>query len=258
MNNAHDTETALPLQPKPTHHADGLRTPGLLGRYPLIGLVMLLLGTILFGALAINLQTHGPLLQTDTQVVNYLHVIALHSSPFVVDIAIFGSYTGEQVIVVIGGVLVVYFLVKRSWPELTMIIIGWGGEGAIWLVLANYFNRTRPPFTTEVWHLMTAPSFPSGHSFAAVLCYGLLAYMIVPKLSSHTWKIIVTAVAILLMIYVGISRVFVGDHYPTDILAGYALGIAWGGLVYTSVVIIAQRRRKHHETVHPRQEAAKI
>jgi len=256
--NNDDTETALPLQPKPTHPSGGLHTPGLLGKWPLIGLIMLLLGSILFGALAISLQTHSPILQMDTQVDNDLHVAALHSSPFVVDIMILGSYTGEQIIVVIAGVLVVYFLVKRSWPELTMIIIGWGGEGVLWLVLANYFNRHRPSFTTEVWHLMTAPSFPSGHSFAAVLCYGLLAYMIVPKLSSRAWKVIVIAVAILLMLYVGFSRLFVGDHYPTDILAGYALGIAWAGLVYTSVEIIVQRYHRRREMLHPRQEAAKI
>jgi undecaprenyl-diphosphatase len=52
-------------------------------------------------------------------------------------------------------------------------------------------------------------------------------------------------VAVFIMLYIGFSRVFIGDHYPSDILAGYGLGIAWGGLVYTTVELIAQRNRAH-------------
>jgi len=251
------TAVAPALQPKVTHPSDGLRAPGLLGRSPLIGWVMVLLGSIIFIFLAISLQTHSPILQIDTQIDNSLHAIALQSPPLIVDIMIAGFYVGEQVIVAIGALLVVYFLVKRYWSELFMILIAWGGEGGIWLVLAQYFNRTRPHFQTPVWHLMTAPGFPSGHSFAAVMCYGLLAYMIVPKLHSRGWKIAVIVTAILIMLYVGFSRVFIGDHYPTDVLSGYALGIAWSGLVYTSVEIIAQRHQKRQALAHPRQEAAK-
>ena len=90
------------------------------------------------------------------------------------------------------------------------------------------------------------------------MCFGLLAYLLVPKMPSRAWKIIVIVAAILLILYVGFSRIFVGDHYPTDVLAGYALGIAWSGLVYTSVEIISQRHQKHQAIAHPQQKVAKI
>ena len=225
----------------------GLRSPGLFGEYPVIGFLMFLLGGGVFAALAIALQTHNAfLLQTDTQITNNLHTVALHSLPLIVGLTILGYYVGEEIIVAIGIVLAVYFLYKHYWTELWMVLIAWGGEGALWWILAFYFNRPRPEFATPVWHQMTAPSFPSGHVFAAVLCYGLLAYLIVPKLSSRFWKAVVIALAVLIILYVGFSRLFVGDHYPSDILAGYGLGVAWSGLVYTVVERIARRRKQRH------------
>jgi undecaprenyl-diphosphatase len=246
----HTTQSAAvsPVQrEKRVQNRSGLRSPGWFGRWPLIGMMMVLLGGGLFGVLALAVQTHNPqFLQADTQIVNNLHTLALHSLPIIVSMAIFGSYAGEEIIVVIGVLLVLYFLYKRYWTEMWMVLIAWGGEGGIWLLLSNYFNRPRPVFATPVWHQMTAPSFPSGHVFAAVLCYGLLAYLIVPKMSTRFWKIVVVALALLIILYIGFSRLFVGDHYPSDILAGYGLGIAWGGLVYTSVEALSRsiRRRK--------------
>ena len=154
---------------------------------------------------------------------------------------IFGFYLGEHAIVAIGAVLVVYFLYKRFWPELAMVLIAWGGEGAIWVVLSQYFNRPRPTFDISVWRQMTSPGFPSGHSFSAVLCFGLLAYLLAPKMPSRFWKAAVIVAAVLIILFIGFSRIFVGDHYLTDVLAGYGLGIAWAGLVYTSIELISRK-----------------
>ena len=232
------------------HSHEHLRSPGLLGRRPLIGVMMVLLGGLLFGAMAINLQTHGPLLSIDTQVANDLHTIALRSSPAVVGIMIFGFYMGEHVIMAIGLILVLYFLARRFWPGLFMVIIAWAGEGALWVVLTPLFDRARPVFDVSVWHHMTEPGFPSGHSISAVMCYGLLAYLIVPKISSRFWKALVIVTAGLLMLYIGFSRLFVGDHYLTDVLAGYGLGVAWSGLVYTLVEVIAKKLKARQLRQH--------
>ena len=72
--------------------------------------MMILLGGSLFGVLAVGVQTHGSLIQTDAQIVNNLHDVALHSSPLIRGVMIFGFYLGEHAIVAIGAVLVVYFL----------------------------------------------------------------------------------------------------------------------------------------------------
>ena len=250
MSTIHDAALAAPLHSKRAYRypLGNLRAPGLLGKWPFIGLAMLLIGLSLFGVFAFNLQTKGPLIQTDTQIVNDLHADALQSSPFTQDAVIVGSYLGEQGVLAIGAVLALYFLIKRFWPELSMVVIAWAGEGGIWLVLTQYFNRARPLLGVSFWTRAAGSGFPSGHSFSAVLCFGLLAYLLAPQLPSRFWKVAVTLVAVLIILYIGFSRVYVGDHYPTDVLAGYALGIAWAGLVYTSVELIAKRVKKHKES----------
>ncbi len=164
------------------------------------------------------------------------------------DVMIFGFYLGEQVIVVIGVLLALYFLYMRFWPGLAMVVIAWSAEGAIWLVLSQYYHRARPVFAVPVWHQMTAPSFPSGHTIAAVMCFGLLAYLIVPKMPSRFWQAVVIVMAMLVILYIGYSRMFVGDHYLTDILAGYGLGVALCGAVYTLVEVIARKLAYRHST----------
>ena len=134
-----------------------------------------------------------------------------------------------------------------------MVVIAWAAEGGIWLALSQYYDRARPVFDVAVWHQMTAPGFPSGHSIAAVMCFGLLAYLIVPKISSRFWKAVVIVTAGLIILYIGFSRLFVGDHYLTDVLAGYALGVALCGLVYTVVEVIA--RKLEHRSSGKKQAA---
>jgi undecaprenyl-diphosphatase len=213
--------------------------------------MLVLLGGLLFGAMAINLQTHGPLLPVDARVANDLHAMALQSSLAIRQVMIFGFYLGEHGIAAIGLILALYFLYKRFWPGLAMVVIAWAAEGAIWLVLSAYYDRARPVFDVAVWHHMTEPGFPSGHSIAAVMCFGLLAYLIVPKMPSRFWKAVVIVTAGLVILFIGYSRLFVGDHYLTDVLAGYALGVALCGLVYTLVEVIARKLEHRHTKKHP-------
>jgi membrane-associated phospholipid phosphatase len=226
----------------------GLRSPGLLGQWPLLGLFMVLFGLAAFALFAFNVRTNGPLVRYDQSIANSLHQVALNSPHWLRYLMISGYFVGQHVIVGIGVILAIYFIYHRFWPELAMVVIAWAGEGSLWLLLAPYFNRSRPAFPEQVWHTMTAPSFPSGHTIAAVMCYGLLAYLIVPHIRPVWGKTAVVALAVLMILFVGFSRVFIGDHYPTDVLAGLALGIAWAALVYTLVELaarsIAQRRER--------------
>jgi membrane-associated phospholipid phosphatase len=244
MDSPHPAPPVVPSQPgrPPQIRGHPLRSPGLLARWPLIGLLLVVLGGLAFGAIAVSLQTNGPLIQADVPLDNDLHAAALHSSPVIREGMIAGSYMGKEVIVAIGALLALYFIRHRFWPELAMVVVAWAGQGVLWLVLANDFGRPRPVFAVPVWHQMTAPSFPSGHSIAAVMCYGWLAYLLVPRISGRLWKAVVIGLAILVILYVGFSRLFVGDHYLSDVLAGYALGVGWSGFVYTVIERLSQRR----------------
>lgn len=248
VTQAREAALAAPPQHKDfSRNHSGLRSPGLLGRYPIIGIIMVVLGSGLFAVIAIDFLTQGPLTQTDNLIVNPLHAYALSSSPLIMIPMMFGFYFAEFGFIVIGAGLLVYFLHKRFWTEFSMVLIAWGGEGPLWYFLSGYFNRPRPVFDVPAWHYLTSPGFPSGHSLAAVMCLGFLAYLVVPKIHSYFWKSMVVGLTLLIILYVGFSRLFVGDHYPTDVLAGYAVGLAWAGLVYTVVERFAKKRNERQQ-----------
>ena len=224
------------------------RSPEEFAQHPLLGLVMFLVGGLIFGVLAYELVTHGPLLAWDVPVANGLHTLALHG-PRWVDVMIGGWYVGHELIMGIGLVLTIYFLRKRSWRELTMVVSGFAGSGILFRLLSHLFDRHRPVFEAQVWRVETLPGFPSGHAIGVVASYGLLAYFIVPRIASWLGKAMVIAGALLIVLYVGFSRLFIGDHFLTDIVAGYALGIAWSGLAYTVIELCF--RKKSRATAEP-------
>jgi undecaprenyl-diphosphatase len=218
-----------------------LRTPGWLGRWPVIGLVMILIGGLIFGALTYNVETKGPLLRWDVPLANEFHSEAVHTPSRTIELLIFGFYVGKELVQVIGVILVLYFLHKRFWRELAMVLIGLGGGGLIWYFLSRYFDRPRP--SAQVGIVVNDPSFPSGHTLTSVVCYGLLAYLLVPMMPSRFWKWFVVIISMLIIAFVGFSRLFLGGHYLSDIVAGYSLGIAWAGLVYTLVERMSMKRK---------------
>jgi membrane-associated phospholipid phosphatase len=223
----------------------GLRAPGLLARWPIIGTVIFIFGVLIFGGLTYNLIAQGPLLVWDRYLANTLPAVGLSSPPFVQSIMNVGFYMGKEVIMVLDILLAIYFLYKRFWQELAMVTIGWTGSALLFYTLSTFIGRARPP--TMIWIIVDIPGFPSGHAIATVTFYGLLAYLLVPKMPSAFWKGFVAVAALLIIAFIGFSRIFTGGHYLTDILAGYAVGMAWSGLVYTLIEVYTQKRRSQND-----------
>jgi membrane-associated phospholipid phosphatase len=124
---------------------------------------------------------------------------------------------------------------------LVLMASGMTGQALLFLSLTKLIDRPRPP--TQLWIILKMPGFPSGHAIAVIVFYGLMAYLLVPNMPSVFWKAFVIAIGIFIIGLVGFSRVFTGGHYLTDVLAGYAIGIAWSGLAYTLIEIYFQKRR---------------
>jgi undecaprenyl-diphosphatase len=155
-----------------------------------------------------------------------------------------GFYTGKEVVTVLTILFSLYFLFKKYWQELAMMAIGWVGSALLFNGLSMLIGRVRPP--TQIWIIVNIPGFPSGHAVAVVVFYGLLAYLLVPKIQPVFWKVVVVALALFIIAFVGFSRIFTGGHYLTDILAGYAVGLAWSGVIYTFIEIYSQKRRSRN------------
>jgi undecaprenyl-diphosphatase len=212
----------------------GLRSPGLFAKWPIIGLTMFLLGSLTFGVLAYNLRTNEAFLQWDMTIAKTFRAAQTNAPWSLMENILFGCFVGKEVVIVIGTILAIYFLHKHFWRELAMVLIGLGGGGLIWYFLSRYFDRPRPANHLDVL-LLSGPSFPSGPALMAVLCYGLLAYLLVHKMPSRFWKWFVAIMLMLAIVIIALSSLLFGTHYVTDVIAGYALGLAWAGLVYTLV-----------------------
>jgi membrane-associated phospholipid phosphatase len=225
-----------------TAASEGLRTPGLFHYRPAIGLILVLLGGLCFAGLAYNLVSHGPLLQVDTTVYKNAIAQAQAAPRFVNEILIFGFFVGKQVVLLIVAILCIYFIYKRYWRELAMILLSSAVGSVVWNFVISYFHRARPPVQTGLV-VKTIPSFPSGHTMSSLIVYGFLAYILIPKMPSHFWKWAVGIAAVLIMLFIGFSRVFQGGHYLTDVIGGYAFGLAWAGLIYLLVENIFWKRK---------------
>jgi membrane-associated phospholipid phosphatase len=222
----------------------GLHSPNLFAKWPVLGWTMFILGSLLFGGLAYNLYFNGPLLALDRVIANTWPAIALKGPAYLKGLMEAGFYIGDHVIIGLGVILGIYFIFKRYWQELVMVTIGLVGSSGLFLALSNLIDRVRP--STQIWIVEKIPGFPSGHAITVVVFYGLLAYLLVPKMRTGFGKFIVILAALLIIGFVGFSRVFTGGHYLTDVLAGYALGIAWSGMAYGLIENYFKKRRSQN------------
>jgi undecaprenyl-diphosphatase len=135
----------------------------------------------------------------------------------------FGS--GECIGVVLFA-LVLFFIWKRSWPSLVMLIVAVPGGMLLneWLKLVVHRQR---PFVEGPYVDWSGYSFASGHTIAATLLYGQLLLFLLPLLKTRHWRVICISSAALLVFMVGFSRVALGAHFLTDVLAAMFFGTIW-------------------------------
>jgi undecaprenyl-diphosphatase len=221
-----------------------LSSSNLLAKRPVVGVIMFVVGILVFGSLYYNFRMEGPLLKWDKQLASTLPSLAQAGPSYLKYVMNAGFYLGTTAITAIAIYLGIYYIHKRFWQEFWMLVLGWGGGGLWFLFLSRIIDRPRP--ADQIFLPISIPGFPSGHAITVVVAFGFLAYIFVPKIKSHFWKWVVIVTAALAIIFVGFSRVFTGGHYLTDILAGYAFGLAWAGLVYTGIELFFSKRRASH------------
>jgi undecaprenyl-diphosphatase len=139
------------------------------------------------------------------------------------DITALGSVS---VLGIILCAVVGYMFLARKHASAWLMLAAVLGGTLLNSLLKYNFARPRPEFAAQTIKVMTA-SFPSGHAALSAITYLTLAALLTRTTPSRWLRIYFVAIGVLLTLFVGISRVYLGVHYPTDVLAGWCVGSAW-------------------------------
>ena len=133
----------------------------------------------------------------------------------------------------------------RSRTPVLLLSIGTAGSLLMTAVGKDLVGRARPPVTSAILPYETSPAFPSGHALNNTVVACLVAYLLLLHLTSLLWRIVSMALAVLWFVTIGLTRVFLGYHWLTDVIAGWLLGLAWTAMVITCHRLYLTVRREH-------------
>ena len=215
------------------------------GLYLTIGGTFTLLFIFIFFGILQDYIGQDPLVKADLRIIN---LISHFRTPglnqfmlFLTDLA-----RGEVITVaVIFSLTILFLLQKRSYLT-SLLIFVLGGETFVWII-KKIVERPRPPLA-EALVSEASYSFPSGHSFVAIAFYGLITFFLFESLKKRWAKIIAISLGIILIILIGISRIYLGAHWPSDVLASYASSLAWLSIIITVTHI---KRKFNPKSIHP-------
>lgn len=149
----------------------------------------------------------------------------------------------------IGGVAVLslttlavvgFFLLQRKFASTVYLLSSVAGGLLISSGAKGYFDRPRPDLVPYDAFVHTA-SFPSGHSMMAAVAYLTLGVLVARTLPQARLKVYVLTLAVIATLLVGISRVYLGVHWPTDVLAGWLAGVVWASVCMLGARYLARR-----------------
>ena len=141
-----------------------------------------------------------------------------------------------------------YLLMRRQYRTLALLAVATFGGLIVSLLLKGLIDRPRPDFDSGAGYVATS-SFPSGHSMLSAVVYLTLGTLLARASSRYRCKLYFVSMAMLVALLVGFSRVYLGVHYPTDVLAGWSLGLIWALLCW----LVAQFLQKHGTIEPPRE-----
>ena len=190
-----------------------------------------------FLAIAEDVPEHGSMVRLDDAVAGWLQV---HGTEWGETVFYIISYVGSPVLAAVFVAVSILFLVKRDWRRLGALAIAVGGGGLLNVALKSGYHRARPVYASEFhphgW------SFPSGHAMDSLIAYGMLAYFLAEQTSNPRLRRLIGVVTAALVLSIGFARIYLGVHFLSDVVGGFAAGALWLGVCITGYRFA---RRRH-------------
>jgi undecaprenyl-diphosphatase len=147
---------------------------------------------------------------------------------------------GVTVLTLVTLAVVGFLLIDHKRGAAALVVVAIVGGLVIGSTIKHFVNRPRPPRQYQAAYVFTA-SFPSGHSMLSAVTYLTLGALLAQVTRRRVLKLYILSIAVLVTFLVGLSRVYLGVHWPTDVLAGWTAGLVWS-LVCLIVAHELQRR----------------
>ncbi len=215
-----------------------------LGLHLTLGTLALIAATWLFAVIAEDIINKEQLSRWDVEVSNTIHAHATRAVTIV--LLIITNVHSTIGVVVIASIITVYFLRRRlKYWALAFALSVYGGM-VLNLILKDIFQRTRPHFDDPIVTL-TSYSFPSGHTIVATTLYGALCAFVISRVRGWLWRVVAILVALFMIVLVGFSRIYLGAHYLSDVLAAMVEGVFWLSLCLTGVYTMQRWKELKHK-----------
>jgi len=207
---------------------------GALGIFLVAGLLVGIAGTAAFVELASEVR-EGETQSFDEAVIRWM---GAHRSPLLdramIELTALGTGVTVLMIVVIAGLFLT--LTQHKYSAILLLVATTGGL-VLNGVLKLGFERPRPTIFIPVVHTVSS-SFPSGHAMSSAIVYGTVAYL-AARLHRRRWaRWLVMMFALFLIVLISFSRMYLGVHYPSDVVAGVLIGFAWAGFCMATLEAI--------------------
>jgi membrane-associated phospholipid phosphatase len=192
-----------------------------------------------FALIAEQVATQGPIVARDQQVSAWLHV---HGNPALTALLLKITQVHSMPGILILSLVVGLFL-WRNGDRFWVLSLALAVPAGLLLnaALKLLFDRARPTWDDPLLTLTTR-SFPSGHATGATLFYGFLACYLVWPMKDAAARALVVAACAAMVVLVGFSRIYLGVHYLSDVLAGMSFGTAWLALCMIAARALARHR----------------
>ena len=139
------------------------------------------------------------------------------------------SLLGYNILIVELAIALAIFAWLRWRRALLWLAVAMTGSLVLDLTLKYIYHRTRP--TAYFGMAPHSYSFPSGHALCSFCFYGVMAGLLSARIKSLAWRLLIWVAAVALVIAIGVSRIYLGVHYPSDVVAGYLAATVWVGTV---------------------------